>query len=224
MPEALLIGLPESAAGGLAPEAAGELLPRLERSDAVLVGPGMTGDAATAGLVEALLTPEAAAGPAFVLDACALAELAGLRDRLRHHAGRLVVTPHDGEMARLLGVEREAVKADPLAAAREAASLLQAVVAMKGARTFVVTPQGEAWLCEHGCIGLAASGSGDTLAGIAAGLLARGASPVVATLWAVWLHAEAGRRLSRRLGPLGFLAREIPGEVPAIMAAPEPAG
>ena len=88
---------------------------------------------------------------------------------------------------------------------------------MKGASTHIVAPQGEAWLCDHGSIALATSGSGDTLAGILAGLLARGASPTLATLWAVFVHGEAGRRLAKRHGTFGLLAREIPGEIPDIL-------
>lgn len=79
------------------------------------------------------------------------------------------------------------------------------------------TPGGEAWLCENGSIGLATSGSGDTLAGIVAGLLARGTPAALATIWAVYMHGEAGRRLANRNGTFGLLAREIPGEIPDIM-------
>jgi NAD(P)H-hydrate repair Nnr-like enzyme with NAD(P)H-hydrate dehydratase domain len=89
---------------------------------------------------------------------------------------------------------------------------------MKGACTYIVSPQGETWSSRHGNVGLATSGSGDTLAGIIAGLLARGVTPVQATIWGVYLHAEAGNRLSRSRGTLGFLARELLAEVPAIMA------
>jgi NAD(P)H-hydrate repair Nnr-like enzyme with NAD(P)H-hydrate dehydratase domain len=122
-------------------------------------------------------------------------------------------------MASLLGIPRDAILADPLAAARKAAEGLQAVVAMKGGCTFIVDPQGHAWSCDRGNVGLATSGSGDTLAGIIAGLLARGAAPTEATLWGVYLHAEAGARLARRQGPIGYLARELLAEIPGIMAA-----
>jgi ADP-dependent NAD(P)H-hydrate dehydratase len=81
----------------------------------------------------------------------------------------------------------------------------------------VVAPDGEACLSENGTVGLGTSGSGDTLAGIIAGLLARGAPAYCATVWAVYLHGEAGRRLAERYGTFGLLAREIPGEIPAIM-------
>ncbi|MEA2203197.1 MAG: ADP-dependent NAD(P)H-hydrate dehydratase, partial [Solirubrobacteraceae bacterium] len=133
------------------------------------------------------------------------------------HAGKIVATPHSGEMAKFLQLPREEVDEAPLRAARQAAAALQAVIAMKGASTHVVSPNGEAWLSQNGSIGLATSGSGDALAGILAGLLARGTHPALATIWAVYMHGEAGRRLARRNGTLGLLAREIPGEIPSIM-------
>jgi ADP-dependent NAD(P)H-hydrate dehydratase len=92
------------------------------------------------------------------------------------------------------------------------------VVVMKGGCSFIVSPEGRAWSCGRGNVGLATSGSGDTLAGIIAGLLARGAPPLEATLWGVFLHGEAGARLARRQGLVGFLARELLAEVPPIMA------
>jgi hydroxyethylthiazole kinase-like uncharacterized protein yjeF len=128
-----------------------------------------------------------------------------------------VVTPHSGEMSKFLDIAREEVDNDPLRAARQAAAALRAVVAMKGAKTHVVSPDGEVWLCDNGSIGLATSGSGDTLAGILAGLLARGTQPTVATIWAVYMHGQAGRRLAKRNGTFGLLARELPGEIPSIM-------
>jgi hydroxyethylthiazole kinase-like uncharacterized protein yjeF len=132
-------------------------------------------------------------------------------------AGNTVVTPHSGEMARFLGIPRDEVDKGPLHAARQASSALQAVVALKGQRTYIVSPHGEAWLSENGSIGLATSGSGDTLAGILTGLVARGASPALAAIWAVYMHGEAGRRLANSIGALGLLAREIPGIIPEIM-------
>lgn len=130
-----------------------------------------------------------------------------------------MITPHAGEMARLLGIDRSEVEADPLAAAHRAADRLGCVVIMKGAQSWIVAPSGEPWLYGGGGIGLATSGSGDVLAGIVAGLLARGAEATTAAAWGVYLHGQAGRRLAERIGPLGFLAREIADEVPAILRA-----
>ncbi len=218
MPEARVFPLAETEAGGIDPAAAAMLARRCAGADAVVLGPGMMDPPALAALTHRLMdTAEGEA--AFILDAGALAALADCRDALRRHAGRLVLTPHLGEMAGLLGCPAGEVAADPLAAARRAAAAFGAVTDMKGGRSFVASPQGEAWSCDHGNVGLATSGSGDTLAGIIAGLIARGAPPLQATLWGVFLHAEAGDRLARRIGPLGYLAREIPEEVPAIMAS-----
>lgn len=82
----------------------------------------------------------------------------------------------------------------------------------------MVTPDGRAWCYEVGHVGLATSGSGDTLAGLIVGLAARGMAPEAAALWGVYVHGEAGRRLARRYGGIGFLASEIPQQVPAILA------
>jgi hydroxyethylthiazole kinase-like uncharacterized protein yjeF len=216
LPEARVLGVPETPAGGMAPNAADKLLTYVARCDAILIGPGMIGEQDAQALSEALLCETHTAG--IVLDAAALPNPDGQREALSRYRGRLVITPHAGEMAHLLGRDKAGIEADPLGAAREAASRLGAVVIMKGASTHIVAPEGDAWLFKGGHVGLAASGSGDTLAGFLVALLARGASPAQAALWAVYLHGEAGCRLARSCGPLGFLAREIPGEAPRLLA------
>lgn len=216
LPEARVLGVPETPAGGMGQEGADKLLAYVKRCDAILIGPGMMGEADAQGLAEALLCETDTAG--IVLDAAALPNPETQADGLRHYRGRLVITPHAGEMAHLLRADKAEIEADPLGAARKAAALLGAVVIMKGSTTQVVSPQGAAWLFDGGNVGLAVSGSGDTLAGFLVALLARGAPPIEAALWAVYLHGEAGCRLAERVGPLGYLAREIPGEAPRLMA------
>lgn len=216
VPEALVMGLPETDEGGIAPEAVERVARRAVRADAVLVGPGMMDPDATTAFVAALLPR--LDGQALVLDAGALAGLRAQRDALRAHAGRTVITPHAGEMARLLDVSRETIEADPASAARQTAALLGCTVVMKGASTHVVTPAGETWLFEGGTVGLATSGSGDTLAGVVTGLAARGAAPLWAAIWGVYLHGTAGCRLMDRHGGVGFLARELLAEIPGLMA------
>ena len=216
LPEALVIGVPESSAGEMERIPAA-LLKRFARCDAVLIGPGMMAKEAGDATVADFLAGDEDAS--LVLDAGVLSNLAAQGELVRARDGRVVVTPHAGEMAHLLGRDRTAIEADPLTAAREAASLLGAVAVSKGARTFVVDPKGCEWSYDGGSVGLATSGSGDVLAGLIAGLLARGARPSEAAIWGVFLHGEAGARLARAQGRLGFLAREISGEVPRIMAA-----
>ena len=214
MPEAMVVGCRETTAGGIDPAEAPRLAELGSDCDAVLIGPGMMDEVAVAELTNELLKRVEA--PVFVLDASAFATLKP-SELQRKAVGNVVVTPHSGEMAKFLGIPRDEVEKLPLQAARQASSALQAVVALKGPKTYIVSPDGEAWLSENGSIGLATSGSGDTLAGILTGLVARGASPAVATVWAVYMHGEAGRRLANNIGALGLLAREIPGVIPQIM-------
>lgn len=215
MPEAMVVGCEETSDGEIAPSAVDRVAELFEKCDAVLIGPGMLDPLASGALTERLLQ---SGGPQrVVLDAVAFTSLPGRTVDVDHHSGRLVVTPHAGEMAKFLGTDRDSVEADMLAAGRRAAARTQAIVAMKGVETHVVAADGAAWVSRHGSIALATSGSGDTLAGLLAGLLARGADPLIATLWAVYVHAEAGRRLEVAHGPLGGLARELPALFPSII-------
>jgi hydroxyethylthiazole kinase-like uncharacterized protein yjeF len=180
-------------------------------ADAVLFGPGFQDEQESCRLVEALLPQFAQA--TVVLDALAMSVVP--RGAAREQA--LLLTPHAGEMAHLTGLAKEAVLADPARAAVQASRDWNAVVALKGASTWICSPCGEAWLHEGGDIGLATSGSGDALAGIIVGLAARGASVEQAAAWGVALHAKAGALLAGRQGRLGYLAREISAEIPALM-------
>ena len=214
VPEARVIPATQTDSGELAPEAARELAEPLSRCKAAVVGPGML-DEAVAG--ELALRLAQAGGPAMVVDAAAMAGLASDPTRARAQGGQLVLTPHFGEMATLSDCSKADVEADPLAKARALASRLNAVIALKSADTLVVTPEGEAWRHSGGAIGLGTSGSGDVLAGVITGLLARGASPAQATLWGVYVHGRAGERLAGRIGRLGFLAREILDEIAPVL-------
>ena len=138
-------------------------------------------------------------------------------DEAARDAATPVLLPHNREMAALLGCEPEEVDEDPLGSGLECASRYGAITLAKGAQSHVVTPDGRAWKYQGGGPGLGVSGSGDTLAGILGGLLARGADPLSGLLWAVWLHGAAGAALSRKIGKVGFLARELSGEVPALL-------
>lgn len=216
-PEAGVISIAATANGELAPEAAAELAAPLARADAVVVGPGMMDPESAGALALRLLGSQTDA--AFLLDAAAMTGVDYDDPRVRAVAGRLVLTPHAGEMARLSGASRRKVLEDPLGMARDMARAAGAVVVMKGAESFIVSPDGRAWRHPDGVVGLATSGSGDVLAGVIGGLLARGASPLVASVWGVCLHGGAGARLAERIGPLGFLARELLDEIPGVLAA-----
>lgn len=210
LPEMALIGLDETADGEIASCAA--LVPMLERCDAVVIGPAMS-DAAAGDRVVATLRDELPAAATLVLDASALHRIEG---RLPE---RSILTPHVGEMAALMRCEADTVETDRPAMVRRAAERFGAVVVLKGATTLVAAPDGRLHAYAGGGVGLATGGSGDVQAGLAAGLAARGADPLTAAIWAVWLHGEAGRRCAEQIGPLGFLARELLAHVPALLRA-----
>jgi hydroxyethylthiazole kinase-like uncharacterized protein yjeF len=216
VPESLVVALAEGRAGEIAGEAAGRALSRRASDvDALLIGPGMSSDRAARAVLRALV-PRLHADATLVLDAAAI--LASNRStRLLRQLGRAVLTPHAGEMASLLGIEKEAVEDDPATVAREAAARFGVVVALKGPETWIAEPDGTLYHYSGGSVGLATSGSGDTLAGIVAGLAARGASAAHAAVWGAYLHGAAGQALARRLGPIGYLARELLDEVPGVM-------
>jgi ADP-dependent NAD(P)H-hydrate dehydratase len=216
IPEAAVVTAAATEDGEFKMEAAALLAPLAARAHAVLVGPGMLDDQIGARLALALAREGESA---LVLDAGALTALP-LDQPFGPQSRSIVVTPHAGEMAALLGREKGLIEADPLGAAREAAARLGAVVAMKGGTTFIVTPDGDALRHEGGAVGLATSGSGDVLAGVIAGLLARGASPLTAAAWGVCVHGAAGRRLSKSIAPVGFFARELLCEIPGLIADP----
>ena len=211
MPEARVIALPEAAAGSFASDAVDLLEQSAQAADAVLVGPGLMDEDGSCAFVARLL-PMLTHRPV-ILDALAMNAVPTM-PRL---AQPVLLTPHAGEMAHLRGISKEALLADPQHAALEAAREWNAVVAVKGASTLIAASDGSRWRHDCGHEGLATSGSGDVLAGLIAGLAARQAPLEQACAWGVVLHAMAGRELARRLGPLGYLARELPGEIPRLM-------
>jgi ADP-dependent NAD(P)H-hydrate dehydratase len=215
VPEALVVALDEAPSGAIAMSSVVTIVERANRADASVIGPGLVDEFASAALIAAVT---AKLEQPVVLDAAALACFAEHPGAIARLDGRAVLTPHAGEMAAMLGRPREEIEAEPARFAREAAQRYGAVVVLKGAQTFIAEPDGTLYRNARGDVGLATSGSGDVLAGIIGGLLARGAEPVQAAVWGVYLHARAGQVLSDRIG-IGFLAREIPAEVPVLMRA-----
>lgn len=214
--EARVFGVPESAGGGIAPDAADQLAERANKVEATLIGPGMIDQAAVEHLIRRLL-PQIEQ-PTLILDAAAMECVPTALDALRARNGNALLTPNAGEMATLLKVDKTEVERDPRTFAQQAATHFNAVVVLKGHETYIADPDGALYCYDGGTIGLGTSGAGDTLSGIIVGLAARGAPPAQAAAWGVYLHSSAGERLSRRIGKLGFLARECLPEIPLIMA------
>ena len=213
VPEARIISTPMTPEGEIA--GSDDLLAATARSDVVILGPGMMEGPGLGDLVERLVS--AADNATLVIDAAAMSVLRPEGGAVKAAAGRLVLTPHAGEMAALLDCSKAQVLEDLAGAARILSARLNAVVVIKTGETYVVSPDGRAWRHAHGAPGLGISGSGDVLAGVIGGLAARGAPPAVAAVWGVWLHARAGARLSSSIGKLGFLARELLGQLPGAL-------
>lgn len=208
VPEALVLGMRESARGELAASAS-DLEAALDTCGAVVIGPGMR---PTRFLTR--LTHRASE-----LEGTVVMDAGALHEGLQAAAGRpFILTPHAGEMAQLCSAEKDAILADPKKHALSMARATRSVVALKGPDTWIAGPDGSVWLHRGGVSGLGTSGSGDVLAGLIAGFAARGMPALDATLWGVWVHGEAGRMLGRSVGALGFLAREIAPMVPRILA------
>jgi NAD(P)H-hydrate epimerase len=264
LPEATFLLLPHDQ-GALRQDAADVLRKELGPYRALLVGPGLGQDDATAAFVEALFTgraggrrgrmgfvhrdsgepgetgsrrarfgfapggaeaapadaEEAHAMPALVVDADGLNLLARLDDWARRLAPGTVLTPHPGEMARLLKMEPAAVQADRLGTAERAAREWGHVVVLKGAYTVVAAPDGRVRIAPWARAGLARAGSGDVLAGAIAALLAQGLEPFDAAACGVYLHGLAGALAETELGAAGVLAggiAEFMGDAVALVA------
>jgi NAD(P)H-hydrate epimerase len=202
--------------------AGGAIAGLLEGKAAVVIGPGLgAGGAAAARVAEVL----AARLPA-VLDADALNLSARDPSAIARAAGPIVVTPHPGEAARLLGITAKDVEADRLAAARALADRLRAVVVLKGARTIVcdggADPSGELRHCSINPTGgpaLATGGTGDVLAGTIGALLAQGLSAIDAARAGAYVHGLAGDELAARHGDRGVLSSDLPEAIAAAIHA-----
>ena len=213
LPEALVEAIPPTSSGAPDPVAAIPVVAGLiATADAVLLGPGLEDLNETRTLLAGLL-PLAGPQTVVVLDALALPAWASLdRGSIGPMSGRLTFTPNRSEARSLVAEEHAELEDGEIAAA--AARAHGAAVTLAG---HVAAPNGRRWLAEVAVPGLGMSGSGDVLAGLVAGAAARCHDPVQAACWATHLHVCAGGRLGRRLGRVGYLARELLEEIPGLL-------
>jgi NAD(P)H-hydrate epimerase len=188
-PEVMTLLLPDDDAGAFAANAFDEIIASQERYASIAVGPGLSRSESAARAVRTLL---AGATIPLVLDADGLNAYAGDAAALARRDCPLVITPHHGELGRLLGIDRQEITRDPLGHARAAAATCNCVVVLKGAPTVVAEPGGRAWINSAGNPGMATGGTGDVLTGTIAALLAQPVDHLEATLAAVYLHSLAG--------------------------------
>jgi hydroxyethylthiazole kinase-like uncharacterized protein yjeF len=212
--EAMTRALPD-ADGALGPDSAGPVLEAAERADALVLGPGLGRADAT---FEFARTVAARAPLPLLLDADGLNAHAG---RLADLAGRdapTVLTPHAGELARLLDTDSDSVERARLRHAREAAEAANAVVVLKGDDTIVAGPGGRVGVSVGGAPGLATAGTGDVLSGVSGAVLSKGLDAFTGACAAVWLHAAAGVLAAAARGADGLIARDVIEELPRALA------
>jgi hydroxyethylthiazole kinase-like uncharacterized protein yjeF len=217
-PEVMSVGCPGEE-GHFSPDSAAAVVAAFERAAAGVLGPGIGRDEASAELVREMAVEIAAP---LVIDADGLNAFAGLFAPLARRPAPTVLTPHAGELGRLLGRDSREIGAHRLAAAREAARTAKAVVVLKGDDT-IVTDGSRVAVNVLSAPGLATAGTGDVLSGMVAALLARGLEPFAAACAAVLAHARAGRDAAERLGAAeSVIATDVIDSIPAGLRRPAP--
>ena len=208
--EAMSRPLPERD-GALVGEALEPALEAARRADAVVLGPGVGRAEETLEVVR-----ELAAGleAPLLLDADGLNAHGGRLADLARRRAPTVLTPHAGELGRLLDTESRSVEAERLGHAREAAAASNAIVVLKGDDTLVTEPGGRVAVSASGTPALATAGTGDVLSGVIGAMLAKGLEPFTAACAGVHLHGSAGRRAADRRGPDGVIARDVIDALP----------
>ncbi|MXY60436.1 MAG: NAD(P)H-hydrate dehydratase, partial [Chloroflexi bacterium] len=181
-----------------------------------VVGPGMGADESSAAFLRALLLTEPAVPTPVVLDADALNILANIYGWPSMLAVPTVLTPHPGEMGRLLGRPAHEVQVDRKGAALASAEQWGQVVVLKGAHTVIAAPDGRVGLSPFANPALATAGSGDVLAGVIGGLLAQGMERYEAAVAGVYLHGAAAERWSAANGSGGMLASDLLALLPRV--------
>ncbi|MEO8967632.1 MAG: NAD(P)H-hydrate dehydratase [Solirubrobacteraceae bacterium] len=203
--EVMTVPLPDDG-GALQPAGTMAVLERSERAGALVLGPGLGRAPESQRFARELA---AAATVPLLLDADGLNAHAGALDDLAGRQAPTVITPHAGELARLLEIDSAAVAAARLRCAREAARKAQAVVVLKGDDTIVAEPEGRVAISRGGAPALATAGTGDVLSGVAGAFLAQGVAPFTAACAAVNLHLRAGQLAARTIGAEGVIARDV---------------
>lgn len=212
--EAMTHGGPQTEIGSLRADGWNAWLGRLADFQALAAGPGLTRHAESAKLVARLL--ETVTAP-LVLDADALFGFAGRPEELQQAAGPLVITPHPGELARLLGWTVAEVQADRFVAATRAAELTHAVVVLKGAGTLIAAQDTPLFVNLNGNPGMASGGMGDALTGLIGGFLAQGLAPFAAACAGVFVHGMAGDCAAAHQSQAGLTAGDLIEEIPNVL-------
>lgn len=209
--EVMTLPVADTDAGEIAVAAVPALLQFVARANALVLGPGLGTQPTTVACVQALL--EQVHLPV-VIDADGLNSLVGRLDVLHRCAGPVILTPHPGEMARLLGTDTTTIQRQRLEIACEVAQRYQVYIVLKGAYTVIYAPDGRRWVNPTGNPAMATAGTGDVLAGVIGALLCQGLEPLQAAQCGVYLHGLAGDHVRDRLGRQGLIASDVVEALP----------
>jgi hydroxyethylthiazole kinase-like uncharacterized protein yjeF len=219
--EAMTAPLPETQPGVLGESAFDAIKNLMEGKKCVAIGPGLGQAEKTRNLVHKIVKSSSVS---LVIDADGLNCLAGRAQILKKAGAPVILTPHPGEMARLMDTDVGAVQQDRIKCARDFAAGFNVHLVLKGARTVIALPDGRVFINPTGNAGMASGGMGDVLTGIIAGLIVQGLCAEDACLAGVYLHGAAADSLARSMGPYGYLAgdvmKAIPGEIKKIVEGP----
>ena len=213
--EVMTVPLPD-ADGSLEPAAAEPVLERAGRADAFVLGPGL---GRTQGALEFARRVAHALELPLLLDADGLNAHAGKLAWLADRSAPTVMTPHGGELARLLETDSATVGAHRLQSVREAARSAQAVVVLKGDDSLVASPDGRVGVSRGGASALATAGTGDVLSGVIGAYLAKHMDPFAAACAGVLVHARAGQLTARGIGPEGVIASDVIAALPRALVS-----
>lgn len=215
--EAITLPLPDEK-GHLTPEAIGTLTSALDRVDVVAIGPGLSRQSSVGELVLALL--DRIEVPV-VVDADGLFPLQSDLDVLKDSSGRIVLTPHPGELSHLIDQPADQIDAKRIEVTRTFAAEHGVVLLLKGRPTAIGTPDGDLYLNPTGNTGLATGGSGDVLTGLVAGFLAGGARPADAAVLGAYVHGASADSLARNIAERSILPSDLIDVLPAVIAEVE---
>ncbi len=213
--EVMTAPLTEAEPGVLSAAAASQVATLLDGKKGLAVGPGLGRAESTCGLLREILP---GVKVPMVIDADGLNLLSPEVEFLKKIQAPVIITPHPGEMARLIGSDTRTVQADRVACARDFAQKWGVHVVLKGAGTVVAHPDGLVYINASGNAGMAAGGMGDVLTGIIGGLLVQGYAPAYAARAGVFIHGLAADLTAAAEGPVGYLAGQVMAGLPRAMA------
>jgi len=214
--EAMTEPLPETKEQTISPEAERRISELCSGKNALAIGPGLSRNPETARLIQRIVSHTEI--PA-VVDADGLTAFVGKMDIISRKRKDLILTPHPGEMAHLLGSTIQEVQQNRIEVARKFAGENRVILVLKGARSLVASPEGDVFINPTGNPGMASAGMGDVLTGMVGGFLAQGFPPLEAAKLSVYLHGLVGDFIAHQKGERGMCATDLIEETPRILGA-----